>query len=62
MNLVEVWFGIIERRPSIAAPSVASATPQKSGLSSTAGTTAAIPLLEPKPPTTSSQKPTAEQL
>ena len=62
MNLVEVWFSIIERQAihrGTSAPSTTS-TP-RSAPSSTAGTTAATPSSGPRPPTRSSRKPTVRR-
>jgi hypothetical protein len=63
LNLVEIWFGIIERQ-AIRRGTFASVRELmiKIRPSSTAGTTAANPSYGPRPPTRSSGKPTVKQL
>ncbi len=54
LNLVEVWFGIIERQAIHRAPSPRCGTStRRSARSSTAGTTAPTPSSGPRPPTRS---------
>jgi len=61
MNLVEVWFGIIERQAIHRGTFVASASsPARSATSSTAGTAEPTPSSGPRPPTKSSPKPTVK--
>jgi hypothetical protein len=57
LNLVEVWFGIIQKRAIHRGTSARFVTSTaRSGPSSTGGTTAATPSSGPKPPTKSSTK------
>ena len=63
LNLVDVWLGSSNARPSTGAPSPAYATcTPRSATSSTAGTTAPTPFSGPRPPTRSSRKPTVRPL
>jgi hypothetical protein len=63
MNMVEIWFGIIERQ-AIHRGTFGSVRDLTTAIrpTSTAGTTALTHSSGPKPPTKSSRKPTAKQL